>query len=64
MYQQFRDSTVVVQVTVNHLVVGSIPTLGANTRNGGREAQCKGLQILQAAGSNPARCSKVDLKRS
>ena len=26
-------------------------------RNGGREVQCKGLQIPKTAGSNPARCS-------
>ena len=26
--------------------------------NGGREAQCNGLQIRKTAGSNPARCSR------
>ena len=32
---------------------------GANQRNGGRVAQCTGLQISKAVGSNPTRCSKT-----
>lgn len=39
--------------------VGSSPTPGTKQCNGGREAQCKGLQIPKAAGSNPARCSRL-----
>jgi hypothetical protein len=31
--------------------------LRQNTRTGGREAQCKGLQIPKTVGSNPTRCS-------
>jgi hypothetical protein len=38
--------------------VGSIPAGPANC-NGGREAQCTGLQILKTACSNHARCSNL-----
>ena len=42
------------------LNVGSIPASRTSLCNGGREAQCKGLQIPKTACSNHARCSKLN----
>lgn len=37
---------------------GSSPVRGTKQREGGREAQCKGLQIPKTVGSNPTLHSK------